>query len=109
MAGLDHLLVSEVAVLLPNDHHIPLRRPPGTLSASYDHLSVAGNQGVSSEALLTPADGSVVSDLTVGVLATSANAGVPAVVVKAGQAVGTLMVIFTLSLPTIKLFQFKYI
>ena len=102
MSGLDILLlVSEVTVLLANDHHIPLRWSPGTLPASNDNLSVTGNQRVSSESLLAPADGSVVPDLTVGVLATGANTGISAVVVKACQAVRTLMVILTFSLPTI--------
>lgn len=100
MARLDLLLVAEVTVLLANDHHIPLGWPPGTLSAPYDHLPVTGNQRVSSEALLAPADWSVVSHLALCVLAAGPDAGVSAVVIEAGQAAGTLVVIFTLALPT---------
>ena len=69
------------------------------LAAPNDHLSVAGHQGVSSEALHTAADGPVTPDLAVGVLAAGADTRVLTVVVEAGQAGGPLGVILAVALP----------
>ena len=80
---LTHLTVTEVTVLLANDNDISLLgRVPGNLAASYhhlwiielniivlkstcqiSHLSVAGDQGVTSEAVHAAADGAVVPHL----------------------------------------------
>ena len=100
MPGLDDLWFPHVAVLLSDDDKVIRRRSPGSLSAANDDLSVAVDQGVPSEALLAGADRPVVPDLTVGILTTCANTGIPAVVVETSEAVGALTVILAISLAT---------
>ena len=94
----DGWLVPELAVLLTDNDGVPrLLSGPGGLSATNYHPAVTASQWISSEALGTRADGSVVAHLTLCIVAAGSNARIPAVVVKAGQAAGTLIVVLTVS------------
>ena len=97
--GLDDLWFPHLAVLLADDDKVVRRRPPGSLSAPDDDLSITGDQGVPPEALLAGADWPMVPDLAERVLAAGADAGVAAVVVEAGETVGALVVVLALALP----------
>ena len=99
MPGLDDLWFPHLAVLLADDDKVVRRRPPGSLPAPDDDLSITGDQGVPPEALLAGADWPVVPDHAERVLAAGADAGVLAVVVEACEAGGALPVILTVSLP----------
>ena len=97
--ALDLLGLPEVAVLLTDHHEVVDWRLSGGLATPDNDLPLAEGEGVPPEALPAGADRSVVVDLTVGVLTAGSDAGVPAVVVEAGEADGTLAVVFTFSLP----------
>ena len=99
MSALSLLCLPELAVLLPDDHEVVHGRLSGTLPASNDDLSVTGDQGVPPESLLAGADRTMVVDFTDCVLAAGSNAGIPAVIVEAGEVAGALPVVLTLSLP----------